>query len=87
MGYGIVNIDVQYYVNPELTFRAGVENVFDKDYQRHLGEYNRVKGRGVAVMNRLPAQETSAWAALTYSFEANDIYLQSLAFGYAYLKR
>jgi len=67
-GYGIVNIDAQYYFNNSLTLRAGVDNLFDKEYQNHLGGYNRVKGGEVPVMDRLPAEGMSAWAELTYSF-------------------
>jgi len=67
-GYGIVNIDALYHFNNNLTLRAGVDNLFDKEYQNHLGGYNRVKGSAVPVMDRLPAEGTSAWAELTYSF-------------------
>jgi len=67
-GYGIFNIDVQYFVNAGVTVRAGVDNVFDKEYQNHLGGYNRVKGSDIAVMDRLPSTGVSAWAELTYSF-------------------
>jgi iron complex outermembrane receptor protein len=67
-GYGIVNVDAQYYFNNSLTLRAGLDNLFDKEYQNHLGGYNRVKGGEVPVMDRLPAEGMSAWAELTYSF-------------------
>jgi len=67
-GYGVVNLDAQYYVNNELTLRFGVDNLLDKEYQNHLGGYNRVKGSEITVMDRLPAQGTSAWAEMTYSF-------------------
>jgi iron complex outermembrane receptor protein len=67
-GYGIVNVDAQYYFNNSLTLRAGVDNLFDKEYQNHLGGYNRVKGGEVVLMDRLPAEGISAWAELTYSF-------------------
>ncbi|MFT5758667.1 MAG: iron complex outermembrane receptor protein [Alteromonadaceae bacterium] len=67
-GYGIVNLDIQYFINTDVTIRAGIDNVFDKEYQNHLGGYNRVKGSDIAVMARLPATGLSAWAELTYSF-------------------
>jgi len=67
-GYGIVNVDAQYYFNNSLTLRAGVDNLFDKEYQNHLGSYNRVKGTETPVMERLPSEGTSAWAEVTYSF-------------------
>jgi len=67
-GYGVVNLDAQYYFNNELTLRFGIDNLLDKEYQNHLGGYNRVKGSEITVMDRLPAQGTSAWAEVTYSF-------------------
>ncbi len=67
-GYGVVNIDAQYYVNNDLTLRLGVDNLLDKNYQNHLGGYNRVNGTGTPVMSRLPNEGVSAWMEATYSF-------------------
>lgn len=67
-GYGIVNIDAQYFVNNDLAIRLGVDNILDKNYQNHLGGYNRVKGTETPVMSRLPSEGVSAWAEVTYSF-------------------
>jgi len=67
-GYGVVNIDAQYYVNNDLTLRFGIDNLLDKNYQNHLGGYNRVKGTDIPVMSRLPQEGASAWAEATYSF-------------------
>jgi iron complex outermembrane receptor protein len=67
-GYGVLNVDAQYYVNNDLTLRFGVDNLLDKSYQNHLGGYNRVKGTYIAVMSRLPQEGVSAWAEATYSF-------------------
>ncbi len=67
-GYGTVNIDVEYYVNNDLTLRAGVDNLLDREYQNHLGGYNRVKGTDIPVMSRLPSEGMSAWLDVTYSF-------------------
>jgi iron complex outermembrane receptor protein len=67
-GYGVVNIDAQYFVNNDLAIRFGVDNVLDKNYQNHLGGYNRVKGTDIPVLSRLPSEGVSAWAEVTYSF-------------------
>ena len=67
-GYGVINIDGQYFVNNDLAIRVGVDNILDKNYQNHLGGYNRVKGTDIAVMSRLPSEGVSAWAEVTYSF-------------------
>jgi iron complex outermembrane receptor protein len=67
-GYGVVNIDAQYFVNNDLAIRVGVDNILDKNYQNHLGGYNRVKGVETPAMSRLPSEGVSAWAEVTYSF-------------------
>lgn len=67
-GYGVINVDFQYYLNNQVTLRAGVDNIFDNEYRNHLGGYNRVKGSDITVMNRLPAEGMSAWAEVSYNF-------------------
>jgi iron complex outermembrane receptor protein len=67
-GYGLVNIDVEYFVNNEFTLRGGIDNLFDREYQNHLGGYNRVKNVETPEMSRLPSEGLSAWVEATYSF-------------------
>ena len=67
-GHGLVNIDVEYFVTSGVTLRGGVDNLFDREYQNHLGGYNRVKEVGTPVMPRLPSEGLSAWIEATYSF-------------------
>jgi iron complex outermembrane receptor protein len=67
-GYGLVNIDIEYFVTNEFTLRGGVDNMFDREYQNHLGGYNRVKGVSTPIMQRLPSEGLSAWLEATYSF-------------------
>lgn len=67
-GYGVVNLDAQYFASNNLTLRLGIDNLLDKNYQNHLGGYNRVKGSDIAVMSRLPSEGISAWAEVNYSF-------------------
>ncbi len=67
-GYGLVNFDVEYFVNSVLTLRGGVDNLLDREYQNHLGGYNRVKEVATPVMNRLPSEGVSWWLEATYSF-------------------
>lgn len=67
-GYGVINVDFQYYLNNQVSLRAGVDNIFDNEYRNHLGGYNRVKGSDITVMNRLPAEGMSAWAEVSYNF-------------------
>jgi iron complex outermembrane receptor protein len=67
-GYGLVNIDIEYFVTADFTLRGGVDNLLDREYQNHLGGYNRVKEVGTPVMDRLPSEGLSAWVEATYSF-------------------
>lgn len=67
-GYGLVNIDIEYFVSNDFTVRGGVDNLLNREYQNHLGGYNRVKEVGTPVMTRLPSEGLSAWVEATYSF-------------------
>jgi len=67
-GYGLVNIDLEYFVTNDFTIRGGVDNLLDREYQNHLGGYNRVKEVETPVMTRLPSEGMSAWIEATYSF-------------------
>jgi|GEM_PF-67296 len=67
-GYGLINIDVEYFVNNDLTLRGGIDNLLDREYQNHLGGYNRVKNVETPVMDRLPSEGVSAWVEASYSF-------------------
>ena len=67
-GYGLVNLDVEYFVTNDFTVRGGVDNLLDREYQNHLGGYNRVKEVETPVMTRLPSEGVSAWIEATYSF-------------------
>lgn len=67
-GYGTVNLEGQYFVNADVSIRAGIDNLLDKQYENHLGGYNRVKGGEVPTMNRLPGEGISGWIEVGYSF-------------------
>jgi len=67
-GYGLVNIDIEYFVTADFTVRGGVDNLLNREYQNHLGGYNRVKEVETPVMTRLPSEGVSAWIEATYSF-------------------
>ncbi|WP_133407930.1 TonB-dependent receptor [Parashewanella tropica] len=66
-GYGIMNVLAAYETDQWL-IKAGVTNVFDKEYQNHLAGYNRVMGSDIAVGERLPGYGRQVWASLLYSF-------------------
>ena len=67
-GYGLINIDAEYFVTADFTIRGGVDNLLDREYQNHLGGYNRVKDVATPVMTRLPSEGVSAWVEATFSF-------------------
>jgi iron complex outermembrane receptor protein len=52
-GWGIANLRAGYSLNKTIDINLGVENIFDKAYQDHLGGYNRVAGSDVPLGERL----------------------------------
>ena len=67
-GYALLSLDVQYFFNGELSLRAGIDNLLNREYQNHLGGYNRIEETEILAMFRLPSEGLSAWAEITYSF-------------------
>jgi len=53
VGWGILNLRGGFNLNDVFDIAMGVENIFDKAYQDHLGGYNRVQGSAVPVGARL----------------------------------
>jgi iron complex outermembrane receptor protein len=60
-GYGIVNLYSQWKARDGLTVSAGLENIFDKQYQGHLNGYNRIADSDVAMGERLPGTGRSLY--------------------------
>ena len=52
-GWGIANLRGGIRLNRAFDINLGVENIFDKAYQDHLGGYNRVAGSDVPLRERL----------------------------------
>ena len=52
-GWGIANLRGGFSLGKAFAINLGVENVFDKAYQDHLGGYNRVAGSDVPLRDRL----------------------------------
>jgi iron complex outermembrane receptor protein len=52
-GWGIVNLRAGMQLNTIFNLGLGVENLFDKVYQDHLGGYNRVRESDIPVGARL----------------------------------
>ena len=67
-GYGYVDMQFAYMPNNTLTIKAGVSNLFDRDYESHLSGYNRVVESDIDVMSRFPSAGRDFWLAADYSF-------------------
>ncbi|MCB1842792.1 MAG: TonB-dependent receptor [Halioglobus sp.] len=67
-GYGIVNLLTTWRASEELQLALGVDNVFDREYQPHLGGYNRAANTDIARGERLPASGLNVFARLMYNF-------------------
>ncbi len=63
-GWGIVNLRSGISLNRLFDFNLGVENVFDKAYQDHLGGYNRVAGSDVPLRERLYSKGRNYYISL-----------------------
>lgn len=52
-GWGIVNLRGGFELSRSLNITLGVENIFDKAYQDHLGGFNRVRESDIPVGERI----------------------------------
>lgn len=66
-GYGLVNLSLAYDADIWLV-KAGVNNLFDTEYQEHLGGYNRVANSQLALGERMPGTGINAWLIGEYRF-------------------
>ena len=67
-GYGLMNLRGGYDFTRDLSLTAGVENIFDREYQNHLSGINRVVNSDVPVGERVPGAGRSFFASLQYRF-------------------
>ncbi|MGB1142231.1 MAG: TonB-dependent receptor, partial [Halioglobus sp.] len=54
-GYGVVNVNATWQATPSLQLAAGVDNIFDRKYEEHLGGINRAANPDIGIRDRLPA--------------------------------
>lgn len=66
-GYAIMNISAGYDVE-NWTVRAGINNLFDTEYEDHLAGYNRVYSSDIAVGSRMPGMGLTTWVSGAYRF-------------------
>ena len=67
-GYALANLRAGVELMRDLSITAGVENIFDREYQNHLSGINRVADSDVSVGDRVPGEGRSFFAALQYRF-------------------
>ena len=64
-GWGIANLRGGVSLGKVFDISLGVENIFDKTYQDHLGGYNRVIGSDVPLRERLYSKGRNYYISLT----------------------
>ncbi|WP_417446159.1 TonB-dependent receptor domain-containing protein [Kangiella sp.] len=67
-GYMVWDWMADYMFDGGLTVRAGVENLFDKQYVEHLGGVNRAAGSDIAVGERLPGNGRNVYVGFEFTF-------------------
>ena len=67
-GYSLINLTGEYRFTQQLTVYAGVNNVFDRRYDDHLGGYNRVVNPDIAIGDRIPGVGRNAYVTLSMSW-------------------
>ncbi|MBE9538715.1 MAG: TonB-dependent receptor [Proteobacteria bacterium] len=67
-GYGLVNLSTTWQATSSLNLAAGVDNVFDKEYEDHLGGYNRAENPDIAKGSRLPGYGTNVFVRAVWEF-------------------
>ena len=67
-GYAIVGLFSRYALTDALAIEAGVENLFDTEYEPHLAGRNRAGASDVPVGERLPGAGRGGWVRVTARF-------------------
>jgi iron complex outermembrane receptor protein len=67
-GYATVNLRTRYQVQKNFKVSGGIENLFNRYYEDHLGGINRVAGSDVAVGQHIPGAGRFAYVAMDYTF-------------------
>lgn len=66
--YAVVGLFGRYLVSEGIAIEAGVENLFDEEYQPHLSGRSRVSLSDVPVGERLPGAGRGGWMRLVTRF-------------------
>jgi len=64
-GYAVFNLNANYQASKRVSLNAGVANLFDREYEDHLGGYYRVSGNpDIAQGDRIPNPGVSVFAGI-----------------------
>jgi len=67
-GYGILNLKGAWQATDALELAAGIDNVFDKGYEDHIGGYNRAANPDIPRGDRLPGYGRNVFVRASYTF-------------------
>ena len=68
-GYALFNVSGNYQASENIIVTAGMNNLLDRDYQNHLGGYNRISDNpDIARMERLPGLGRSAYVGVNVNW-------------------
>ncbi len=67
-GYALVNLSASWTPSEGIRISAGIENLFDKEYRRHLSGFNRVSGSDVDQGERLPGAGRNFFLSAAITF-------------------
>jgi len=66
--FAVVGLFASYAVTQNIAFEAGIENLFDEQYEQHLSGRSRYGASDVAMGERLPGAGQGVWARVSASF-------------------
>jgi len=68
-GYALINLTANLQPTDNIVLSAGVNNLFDRNYENHLGGYNRIANNpNVAQNDRIPGLDRSAYIGVNIGF-------------------
>ena len=67
-GYTLLNASAQIQLPANIDLGIGIDNIFDRYYQDHLGGYNRAFNPNVALRDRLPGLGRNIYARLIWEY-------------------
>ncbi len=68
-GYALYHVSGQYQLSSAISINGGINNIFNRDYEDHLGGYNRAAGNpDIAVGERLPGVGRTAFVNVSVDF-------------------